>query len=250
MNKPSLAASAGVLAEAPKFQLPAVFQEPNDKLVGRFTSPYITFAHKSRPDEYSKLMSKYGNVDEGEMFLMEAENCHKLPVAKLSLMKAKQYWVEKNAAGETQRASWTEMPRPWAEHMDVVVLVYFDDHIVVANINPHTTKCSGIRVLADALEACQKPEWAEKSPAHRETLQINQPFMRFFGEMTLSAPRISKASGLPYRTTQCVIKPTTNVEAKLLKFFAESAESNKQLTDAAERFSYRIREIESKLVKK
>lgn len=245
----SLAAEAGVLTAAPKFEMPAVFQEPTEKVVGRFNTPYISFAHKNRQDEYAKLVGQYGNVNEGEMFLVEGSILTKLDTAKLGIIKLKQYWVEKNAAGEVLKASYTEKPWPWAEHMDAVVLVYLDDRIVVANVNPHTTKCSGFKSLADALKACQTPEWADKSPAHQATMQINQPFMRFFGEVTLSVNRISKKSGLPYRVTQCVIKPTTNVEVELLKAFIASPDNNKQLSDAADRYSFRIKELESKLTK-
>lgn len=246
----SLAAEAGVLKQATsEFLMPAILQEPTDKVVGRFSTPYVVFAHKNRSDEYAKLVGQYGNVYEGEMFLVEDGKHTKLETAKLGLIKLKQYWVEKNAAGEILRVSFTEKPWPWAEHMDVVALVYFDDRIVVANINPHTTKCSGFKVLADALLEAQTPEWGDKSPAHRETLQIAQPFMRFFGEVTLSTNRISKKSGLPYRTTSCVIKPVTNVEVKLLMAFTQSPENNKQLKDAADRYSFQTKELESKLLK-
>lgn len=250
MSKQTLAAASGTLAEAPKFELPAIFQEPSEKIVGRFSTPYITFAHRNRKDEWGKLVGKFGNIDEGDMFLIEGDNVTRLTVAKLCVVKIRQYWVEKNAAGEVLKSSFTEMPYPWAEHMDVVGLVLLDDRAVVVNINPHTTKCGGFKTLADAFEECTKPEWADKSPAHKETLKIGQPFMRFFGELSVASPRISKKSGLPYRTTPCVIKPTTNVEANLLRAFAASPESNKALVDAAERFAFRMKEIETKLVKK
>lgn len=247
-DKQSLAAEAGVLTDA-KFAVPAIFQEPNDEIVGRFVVPYITFAHKGRPDEYAKLTGKFGTVEEGTMFLIEPNETTRLDTAKLGLIKAKQFWSEKNAAGEVLRTSWSEMPWPWGENIEAVVIVYFDDRIVVANTQPRTTKCSGFKILADALKDCQTPEWGDKSPAHRETMQINLPFMRFYGEVTLAGNRVSKKTGLPYRITQCAIRPVTNVEVKLLKAFTESPESNKQMTDAAGRYEMRLREIESKLIK-
>ena len=249
MKQQSLAAATGTLTAAPKFELPEVFQGPQEKVVGRALAPYITFAHKGRPDEYTKLVGKFGGIDEGDMYLIEGDVLTKLPTVKVSPMRIKQYWIEKNPAGEMMKSSYTEMPWPWAESIDAVVLVYLDDRVVVANIQPHTTKCSGFKVLADALDECQKPEWADKSPAHKETLQINQPFMRFFGEMRVAPPRISKRSGLPYRITQCSIKPVTNVEVKLLKAFVES-DHKKSMEDAAARFSLRLKEIEEKLIKR
>lgn len=243
----SLAAETGTLTKAPAFEMPAIFMEPNDKVVGRFNIPYISFAHKERKDEYGKLVGKFGIVTEGDMYLIEGDNTTKLDVAKLGIVKLKQYWVEKNAAGEVLRASFSEMPWPWAEHMDSVILVYLPERVVVATANPHTTKCGAFKTLADALENCQKPEWGDKSPAHKETLQIAQPFMRFFGEVTVAEPRISRKSGRPYRTTQCAVKPITNVEVKLLKALIESPESSKQLADAAERYTLRVKEIESKV---
>lgn len=246
----SLAAQTGTLTASPKFEVPSVFMEPQDKVVGRFAAPYISFAHKERPDEYGKLVGQFGVVNEGDMFLVEGNKVTKLDTAKLSVLKVKQYWVEKDASGKVLKASYTEMPYPWAEHMDVVVLVYLPDRITVANVNPHTTKCGGFKTLADALEECQKPEWGDKSPAHRATLQINQPFMRFFGELTVASPQTSKRTGRPYRTTPCVIRPVTNVEVELLGTFSRSEEGAKQMKDAAERYSFRISEVESKLVGK
>lgn len=245
----SLAAEAGLLSKKSDFVMPAVFQEPTEEVVGRFNTPYLVFAHKNRQDEHAKLVGQFGNVNEGDMFLIEGNKITKLETAKLGLIKLKQYWVEKNAAGQVLRSSFTEKPWPWAEHMDAVVLVYLDDRIVVANVNPHTTKCSGFKTLADALLESQTPEWGDKSPAFRETLQINQPFMRFFGEVTLSQARTSRKSGLPYRVTQCVIKPTTNTEVRLLTEFIASPDNNKTLQDAADRFTYQLKETESKLVK-
>ena len=249
MEKQSLAASSGTLTEVEPFQVPAIFQEPNDKVVGKFNTPYIAFAHKERADEHAKLVGKFGVVDEGDMFLVEPNELTHLRVAKLSIMKIKQYWVEKDAAGKVLRASFNEMPWPWAEHMDAVALVHLPDRLVVVNINPHSTKCSGFKTLADALEECQTPQWGDKSPAHKETMQISQPFMRFFAEMTVASPRIGKKTGRPYRTTNCVIKPTTNVEAKLLREFSQNPEAGKALQDAAERYMLRIREIEDKAKK-
>lgn len=245
----SLAAQSGTLTQAPAFQLPAVFMEPPTEIVGRFSSPYISFAHKNRTDEWAKLSAKFGVIDEGEMFLIEGDKINKLAPAKLGLLYAKQFWAQKNAAGDMLGTSFTERPYPWQEAIEMVVLVYQDDGIVIANCQPRTTKCSGFKVLADALKECQTPAWGDKSPAHKETLQIPQPFMRFFGEVSLAAPRISKKSGLPYRTTNCTVKPVTNVEVKLLKAFIESPESNKKMEDAAGRYSMQIRELESKLSK-
>lgn len=249
MGKQSLAAASGTLTQAPKFEMPAVFMEPSNEIVGRFSSPYITFAHKARQDEWAKLGAKFGIIDEGEMFLIEGERLVKLAPAKLSLLHAKQFWATKNAAGDVLSTSFQEKPWPWQEAIEMVVLVYLDDGLVVANLQARTTKCTGFKILAEALKECQTPEWGNKSPAHAETLQISQPFMRFFGEISLSLPRISKKSGLPYRTTSCTIKPVTNVEVKLLKAFTESEDCNKRMADAAGRYSQQIKELESKIAK-
>lgn len=248
MSEQSLAATAGVLS-TPGFQVPDIFQEPQEKVVGAFSTPYIVFAHKNRQDQYAKLVGQFGLVNEGDMFLIEPTGITKLETAKLGLMKLKQYWVETDASGQILRSSFVEMPFPWKEQMDVVVIVYLADRIVIANINPHTTKCPGFKVLADALDECQKPTWGDKSPAHRETLQIANPMMRFFGEMTLGPQRTSKKSGLPYRVTQCVIKPTTNVEANLLRAWVADDSTSEKMKDAADRFLLRMRDLESKLVK-
>lgn len=242
----SLASEAGVLSKAESFQMPDVFGEAPAPVVSKFGTPYITFAHPNKKDEWIKLGA---NVEEGEMFLVDGERITKLPVAKVNIVKVKQYWVDKNAAGEVQRSSWTEKPWPWAEHMDAVVLLHLPDRIVVANVNPHTTKCAAFVTLAKTLIDAATPEWADRSPAHKETLVIPQPFLRFFGEISLASPRTGKKSGKLYRVTQCSVKPTTNTEAVALKAFIADPESSKKLQDAADRYTSRIAELEAKLAK-
>lgn len=238
-----------ITVTTPVFQMPEVFQEPTDKIVGQFRTPYIVFAHKNRGDEYAKLVGQFGMVSEGEMFLFEPEKITKLDVAKLGLIKARQFWCQKNPAGEVLTTSWNEMPWPWDEVIEAAVLVYLPDRITVANVQPRTTKCAGFKPLADALTECQKPEWADKSPAHKAAMVMPQPMMRFYGEVTLGPVRTSKKSGLPYRVTQCVIKPVTNVEVGLQMAFAEDPKSRDALNDAAQRFQSRVAEVESKLKK-
>lgn len=250
-KQPSLAAQTGTLekSEAPgvTLALPDIFKAPIEDVKGRFIAPYITFAHPRRADEWKKLTAKLGNsITEGDMFLIEQDVITPLPTAKLGLLKAKQFWAEVNPAGEIQRVSWLE--QPWKEHIDAVVLVYFADRIVPANVRAKTTKCPAFKALNDALKEAGTAEWADKGAAFKETLILQQAFCRFYGEVTLGAPRSGKTSGLPYRPTQCTIQPTSVPEWRLLTDFSASETSQKALNDAANRFIFGMTELAKKQI--
>lgn len=244
----SLAKQEGALEKAPQLTLPAIFSAPVDKVKGRYTAPYITFAHPKRADEWQKLVAKFKRVDEGEMYFIRQDDLRKLDNAKLSLIACKQYWAEANPAGEVLRTTWSEKPKPYKEHIEAVVLVYFDDEVVPANVQFRTTKCPAGKALADALVQVTTPEWAELGQAHKDSLIIQQPFGRFYGIISLGDKRTSRTSGLPYRPTLCDIQPTSTPEWRLLKLFSESPDSQKALQDAADRYQWRLEDVTKKLV--
>lgn len=243
----SLAAQAGALTQ--ELRLPSIFTAPNEPVKARAFPPYIAFAHPKRADEWAKITAKYGQPEEGEMFLHLDGTVLKLDPAKLGWLAHKQYWAESNAAGtELIRSSFSEMPFPFKEHVEGVCIVYLEDRVVVANVCFRTTKCPAAKELADALAEAQTPGWGEKSPAHKETLVTNHPWMRFYGLVTLGEQRTSKASGMPYRTTKCEIHPTGVPEWRLLKEFEATAQ--KQLEMAADNFQRRVAEVSKKLIAK
>lgn len=242
----SLAAQGGVLTQ--EVTLPAVFSAPQQKIEARKLAPYLVFAHTKRGDEWAKLTAKHGSITEGDLFLVTPDRTYPLPTAKVGWLCGRQYWAETNVAGDQLlRVSMVEAPRPFGERVEAVLLVYLEDRIVPANILFKKTKCPAAKHLSDAFLDAQTPEWADRSSAHKETLVCNQPFMRFFGEMTVSPPRTSKSSGLPYRTTACSIHPTSVPEWRLLKQFCEDPGSQKALKEAADRFEAQMHEVEAKV---
>lgn len=240
----SLAASGGALSTA--VQLPSVFSAPPDKLKGRLTAPYVTFAHHQRADEWKRLNSKFGAVAEGDMFFMSEDRVEALQTAKLGLLCCKQCWVEKNPAGDLLRVSWKERPKPFKEQVEAVVLVYFDDVVVPANMSFRTTRCGAVRNLSDALIEAAHPSWGDKGAAYKETFACAQPFMRFYGVCALGPARNSRESGLPYRPLLCDVKPTSVPEWRLLKAFVEDPASNAKLEDAAARFESSVHDLRAK----
>lgn len=239
----SLAAQSGALAQS--MELPAVFSAPPEPLKAREWGPYVVFAHNQRKDEWAKILRNYPQAQDGDMFFIDNDAVVKLDVAKLGLICAKQYWVKKDAAGNMVHASFTELPK-YNEHVQTVVLVYFDDKVVPANLEFRTTKCGGAKTLSDALIEAASLDWAEKSPAHKETLVCAQPFMRFYGELSLLPQRTSKTSGMLYKPTTCKISPTTVAEWRLLNDLVNSDEAKKQLKMAAETYERRLNEVKAK----
>lgn len=241
----SLAAQSGALQNT-QLKLPACFSPPTAPMEARFIAPYITFAHPKRLDEWKKLTGQFGNIEEGDMYFISKEHTCKLDPAKLGLLCFKQYWALANPAGEVQKVSFVEMPHPYKEHVQCVVLVYLEDRIVPANVEFRTTKCGAAKTLSDALLEAATPAWADKGPAYKETLVANQPFMRFYGEVTLGPTRTSKTSGLPYKPASCVVKPTNLTEWRLLKVLCDEPATQKALDDAAQRFEFKVKELEAK----
>lgn len=245
-KQPSLAAEKGVVA--PITNIPAIFQAPQEAMKARFMPPYVVFCHPERKDEWKRLHSKFPNLVEGDMYLITSEALYPLPIAKLGFMCGKQYWVLTNAKNEVQKALWEERPKPWQERIDAVVLVYLEDRIVPANMRFKTTKCPAGKLLSDALLKAGTSEWADESAAHKESLICQQAFMRFFGNVSVGPPRPGKESGKNYRPTSCDIQPTSVPEWRLLKAFTESPDANKQLQDAADRYTHGIAEVAAKIV--
>ncbi len=232
-----------------ELKMPSIFSAPTEPVKARKIAPYITFAHPKRADEWAKIVGKFGNVDEGDTFLVEPNGITKLPTMKLAFIACKQYWAQANPAGELIAAAFEERPHPWKEHIQAVVLVYLEDRIVPANIEFRTTKCGAAKTMSDALADAASPDWAARSPQHKETLVCTQPFMRFYGECAHGPNRTSKTSGLPYRPMGAVVKPTSVTEWRLLAKLIEDPETEKAMEAAADRFQYRVDEVTKKLQK-
>jgi hypothetical protein len=237
-----------VESQAGSFQLPAIFLEPQEELEGRSMSPYITFAHPKRADEYKRLVSTFGPVEEGDMYLVTPKDCYYLQQAKLGLITAKQFWANVNQpGGDLIATSFKERPKPFREHIAAVMLVYLEDKVVPAFCMMRTTKCPIGKKLSDALIAATDAEaWAAKGPAFRESAALPQPFTRFYGLCSIGPSR--PGSGNPYRPGVAEIRPTTMVEWRLLKEFSETEDYAEQLERAAERFTFTMDKFKQKLV--
>lgn len=240
----SLAAQTQTIGS--ELKLPDVFSAPAEPIKARFVAPYVTFAHNKRADEWKRIAATLGDPQEGNMYLVKHDSILALAPAKLGWIAHKQFWAEVNPAGEVLKVSWEEKPKPYKEHVEAVVVVYTEQGLIPANIQFRSTKCACTKAMSDALVECQTPDWGNKSEAHKHSLVCNQPWMRFYGIVEVSPPRTSRGSGMTYRLTSAVVKPTSTPEWKQIKEFAESAECSKAFQDAAERFQFRLAELTKK----
>lgn len=249
MAKAATAAPAQGSIAIPEMVMPATFNVPDEPMKARFIAPYIVFAHPKRKDEWDRIVAKYGRVQEGDLFLVEQATVTELSKCKVGWLTGKQYWALANGAGEVQRTSYEEMPKPWKEHIEAVLYVYLEDRIVVVNANFRSTKCGAAKKMSDALIEANSPKWADNSEAHKLTLALKSAHQRFFATLSVLDPRKGKDSGLAYRPCAADISPTTAVEWVLLKKFMEDPNSAKAMKDAEDRYKSRLAEVASKLDK-
>lgn len=247
--KQSLAAQSGALTNT--FKMPAIFQPPAAPLEGRAMAPYVVFAHANKKDEWNKLVSKFGNgVSDGDTFLIEPDGVTPLPTIKCSVVTYRKFYSAKDNAGKMTSTSEVETPLQKNENVEAVIFVYLEDRAVVANVQFRTTKCGGVVELSRGLAEAKDPSWASKSELHKQTLVAAEPFLRFYGELTVQPPRTPKGGGMPYRPCACSgIKPTTAAEWKLAKEFFESANAVQMFDLAAKRFESQCAEVTRLLVK-
>lgn len=241
MADESLAAQAGALAT--QLKMPAIFNQPQEKLIDRFIAPYVVYAHPKRASEWQKIIAKYPGDQEGSPFLIEQSNITKLSTFKASILKASQYWAAATPDGKITGASFEQRPSPFKEHIECVILMYLEDRVLPANVSVRTTKCPAYKLLSDKLIEAGKPEWADNGASYKETLALPQAFMRFYGEVGLGDKQISKSSGLPYKPTTCTIFPSGIAEIRQLQEFVNDENAQKMLNDAAERMQFRMAEI-------
>jgi len=216
----------------------------------RKLSPYVSFAHPKRADEWSRIKAKLGSVVEHDMYLLETDAITHLPTAKAAWMCHRQYRAEAMPSGGIVRASWSEMPHPYKEHCEAVLLLYLPGRMVPANVCFRTTKCPAAKALSDALLEADAVAWKSRGRAYDESFEAApHAFMRFFGTITVGDPRPSKTSGMLYRSATCEIEPTTAAEWRQLREFLEGPNAQAQLQEAAARFEARVAEVEAKVGK-
>lgn len=229
------------------FKLPSVLDSAPTPMIDSFNSPYVTFAHPKRSDEWSKVRAVHPAVEEGDIFLVEKVPTY-LPQIKLTMMAYRQLWVHSNDSGSIILAvSKQEEPHPFKERIESVVLVYLEDRVVPATMTFKTTKCGAAHSLSDALLEAATEDWAKKSQAHAETLVAQKPFMRYFGLVRLGPQRTGKKTGLPYVPAEATISPTSVPEWKALGKAFQDPKFSEVLNSVTSRYESRVKELLDKV---
>lgn len=215
-------------------------------------APYITFAHHSRKDEWAKLNAKFGanKVQEGAPFYVDGDDVRDLSGGmKLGYVCGTQYWAHKDPSGKLLAFSRSPKPDPFREAVEAVLLVYLEEKVAPANVTFHTTKCGAAKAMSEALALASTADWGKQGPSYEATMAVKQPFLRFYADVVLSAPRNSKKTGLPYTTLLTTVVPTGRREWDQLKALGADANVKNLLEMAAERYQSVIKELEAKEVK-
>ncbi len=213
-------------------------------------APYITFAHPSRKDEWAKLQMRFGaqNVKDGDPFYIDGDDMRSMKQMKVGFVCGQQHWVHKAANGDLIAYSRNPKPDPWREHVEAILLAYLDDKVVPCNVTFRTTKCGAAVQMDEALRLASTPDWGHQGPAYAATMQVQAPFLRFYADMTLNAPRTSKKTGLPYSTFTTVIVPTGPAEWDKLKAFGTDGNAQTLLNMASERYEQVLSDLAVKEV--
>jgi len=240
-TKKSLAAQAGLVGE---FKLPAMFEQaPTVK--PRALCPYVAFVHPMSPS-WGSLSTKCPGLQESDPVLVgPGDAARKLAPFKYHLLTAKQYWTKGDSQGNVTDWSLTSKA-DFGENVEAVILVMVDDKLVPATCQFRTTKSGGVHPMVQALETSAGEDWAKLSPQHKETLVCQKPFMRFYGEVVVGPKRTSKGTGRAYTPATVKVYPTTVAEWRVLSESFKSELFQKELEEAAEAFTRRMDDIQSK----
>lgn len=203
-------------------------------------APYITFAHHARKDEWARLNARFGanKVREGDPYYIDGDDMRPLADGmRLGWLCGTQYWVHKAPDGGLVAHSRSPKPEPFREHVEAVVLLYLPDKVVPCNVTFRTTKCGAAKAMSEAAALAATPDWGRQGSLYAATMALRQPFLRFYADVSMSAPRNSKRTGLPYTTLMTMIVPTGPAEWAQLKSLGEDANYRNLFDMAMERYN-------------
>lgn len=208
-------------------------------------SPYVTYAFKMSP-KFTDYAAQISGLKEAEAVLVQGDQYTRLSPLKLHVLASKTLYVEREDGKEALRATDQQPARgsksDLVEENHMAAIVYDGENLVPVSIVFKKALAQGANRAAKELNACQTPEWLDRSPDHRAAGSIKVPFGRFTATIT-SGFEMAKSSGRQYPISKAEIKPITAAEAANLKEFLGDPDNVVAINDVTARVLNNIQEL-------
>jgi hypothetical protein len=220
-------------------QLPAVFGGGGFDLTPRFSLPYLAFSQPAAREQWQTFVRHFPDLEDGDpvMVFPEPQKPVKIDNLKLTVLAAQQYFAVRDPAGKELERHFKNGPKR-AERVWAAIIVYLKDQAVPCTCLFKSTKCGCVPTITAEIEAAGKPSWMENGTNHKLAYNaMSAPFARVVGEVQI-AGKTGKSSGLSFRLTKAVTRPSGPEEWALL-----SKVTTSQLHELAQAYSNRLEEM-------
>jgi hypothetical protein len=191
-------------------------------------TPYASVYHPTSR-KAAAISKAVPNIQEGQVVVIQ-EDGSVLPVLKLHLLHARQYWLEMAYGDGEVRAVSREKPSAGSaleEHVESLVLCYTPRGVVAAKASWRKTRSPFAKTMAAALR------------------QREGRWMDFTGVPVVEA-RTNRTSGKPYTLVTAEINPTNTDEARLLREWVEDAAAQAAFNQVDAVYQDRLRYLDGK----
>lgn len=216
----------------------------------RVNVPYVVFAQPKATEQWTSLVTKLPGIQDGDQVLVypDPDPPVRLQPMRFTMISCKQFWVKKDAQGQSQgKPSLTPMPRAegWKEEVFAACIVYVqrggDLEAVPASCVFKTVKCGAALGLKLQIDAAEKVEWAEQSPAHKMAFAaFKSAYLRVVAAVAVG--KRTAGSGFGYVPARSIVAPATPAEyGALQKLMANGGKE--KIAKLSEHYKLRLTEM-------
>jgi hypothetical protein len=246
----TVTATATATAVTP-IDLPDVFETTAlDVIATKTRTPYVVFAQPKATDQWTSFATKLPGLQDGDQVLVYPEPgpVVKLQPMRFTMVACKQYWAQKDGAGNRLAVSATQKPKheKWSEEVHAACIIYVQKdgstEAVPAGCTFKTVKCPAALSVKLQIEAAEKPEWAQQSEAHKMAFAaLSKPFLRVVGSVSIN--KRTSGAGFSYTGARAIVSPATPAEWMALKNLIEAEDGKTKLAELASAYKQRLAEL-------
>jgi hypothetical protein len=212
------------------------------------STPYVAFAYV-KAKKWPEMSAAIPGLREDEPVLVRGSSYTRLAPFKFFLLSGHQHWAERaRSDGTLLAASLTDPGRTdkRKEVVEAALLVFLPDGSVTpARCSFKSTKAPAAKAAVKARDEAGLPEWANRSPAHADTLRYPRPWMRFVTTVALTprTVRTGENAGNTYTLANGVVTPTSRAEADALAKHLQDATQHGLVRDVLVAHDERVAEV-------